>query len=119
MQLKMIGRPPPSDSVPQLAVLVHRGEGDAFPHRAAAERGVADVGDDDARLAVDALEQRRARGDRARAADDGVVRIDAERREEGVHRAAESAVEAGLAREDLAVRAVDEEAERQVLHRAR
>ena len=41
-------------------------------------------------------------GDVARAADDGVVGIDAEGREEGVHRAAQAAVEAGLAGEDLA-----------------
>ena len=103
--------------VPQLAVLVHRGEGDAFPHRTAAERGVADVGDHDAGLAVHPLEQRRAGRDRARAAHDRVVGIDAERREEGVHGAAESAIEAGFAREDLAVRAVDEEAQGQALHR--
>ena len=41
--------------VPQVAVLVHAGECDALPHRAAAERGVPDVGHDDAGLAVGPL----------------------------------------------------------------
>ena len=54
-----------------------------------------------------------------RAADDRVVRIDAERREEGVHRAAQAAVEAGVAGEDLGQRAVDDEIDRQVLRRSR
>ena len=67
------------------------------------------------RLLVDVLEERRADGDVGRAADDRVVRIDAERREEGVHRAAEAAVDAGVAGEDLGQRAVDDEVDRQVL----
>ena len=82
---------------------------EAFPRRAAAGRGVADVADDDAGLLVDVLEQGRADGDVARTADDGVVGIDAERREEGVHRAAHAPVEAGVAGEDLRQRAVDED----------
>ncbi len=114
----MIGRPPPSDSSHSLRVLFHRRERDAFPDRAAAERRVADVRYDDAGLPVDALEERRPGCDRAGAADDGIVRIDAEGREEGVHRAAQAAIEAGFTREDFAVRAVDEEPEGKVLHRS-
>ena len=72
----------------------------------------------DAALAVHPLEERRARRNRTRAAHDGVVGIDAERREEGVHRAAHAAVEAGLAREDLAERAEDDELDGQVRDRA-
>ena len=52
------------------------------------------------------------------AAHDGVVRVDAEGREEGVHRAAQAAVEAGLAGEDLAVSAVDQELDGQFPDRA-
>ena len=37
--------------VPQLLELVHRGEAQRFPRRAAAGRGVADVGDHDAAAA--------------------------------------------------------------------
>ena len=86
-----------------------------FPDRAAGHRAVADVAYDDAVLAVDLLEQRRANGDVGRTADDGVVRVDAEGQEEGVHRAAEALVEAGFLGEDLGQRAVDQEVDRQVL----
>ena len=65
--------------------------------------------DDDAGLPVDALEERRARGDVRRAAHDRVVRHRAEGSEEGVHRAAQPAVEARLAREYLGQRAVEDE----------
>jgi hypothetical protein len=107
---------PAQRGVPQLAVLIHGGERDAFPHRAAGERGVADVAYHDPRLAVDSLVEGRAGGDRSGTAHDGVVRIDAERGEEGVHGAAQAAVEPGLPRENLAIGAVDEEAQRQALH---
>ena len=72
------------------------------------------LADHDAGLAVDALEQGRADGDVARAADDGVVGHDAEGREEGVHGAAHAVVEAGLAAEDLRQRAVEHEVDGQV-----
>ena len=78
----------------------------SFPDRTAAERRVADVRDDDSGLAIHTLEERRTRRDRSGAADDGVVRVDAEWGEEGVHGAAEPAIEARFAREDLAVGAV-------------
>ncbi len=102
--------------VPELAVLVHGGKRDAFPHGAAAERGIADVGDHDSRLAIDALEQCRSGGDGTGTAHDRVVGVDAERREERMHGAAQTAVESGFAREDFAVGAVDEEAQRQSFH---
>ena len=103
------GQAPAERGVPQLAVLVHRRKRDAFPDRPAGKAGVADVADDDAGLAVDPLVERGAGGDGAGSADDGVVRIDAEGCEEGVHGAAQAAVEAGIAREDLAVGAEDQE----------
>ena len=56
-----------------------------------------------------------AHGDGAAAADDGVVGIDAEGREEGVHGAAQAAVEAGLPGEDLGHRAVEQEVDGDVL----
>ena len=96
---------------PERTVLVHRREHHRFPHRPAAHGGVADVGDDDAGPAVDALEQRRAGRDIGRAADDRVVRHDSEGREESVHRAAHALVEAGSAGEDLGQRAVKGEIE--------
>ncbi len=120
-------RQPATDGrVPQLAVLVHGRESDTLPHRATAEGTVADVGHHDAGPAIDALEQGRSRRDRARASDDGVVGVDPESGEESVHGAAETAIESGLAREHLAVGAVDEEAFRELadgdavrlLHRA-
>ncbi len=105
--------------VPQLLELVHRGEAEGLPCRAAARRRVADVGDHDARLLVDVLEQRRPHGDVGRPADDRVVRIDAERREKRVHRAAEAAVDARVAGEDLRQRSVDDKIDRQVLRSSR
>ena len=86
---------------PQGTELIHRREVQGLPHGATGQGGVTDVGDDDAGLAVDALEQGRAVRDRGGAADDRVVRVGAEGQEEGVHRAAQAAVEAGLAGEDL------------------
>ena len=101
--------------VPQLGQLAHAGHVQGLQHRAAAQGAVAQVGDDDAGLAVDPLVQRRAHGDGAAAADDGVVGIDAEGGEEGVHGAAQAAVEAGLAGEDLGHGAVEQEVDGDVL----
>ena len=100
--------------IPEHAVLVHAGKRDAFPDRTAAEGGVADVGHHDARLAIHSLEECCAGSDGTGPADDGVVGVDAEGREKRVHGAAQSAVQPGLAGEDLAVGAVDEEAEREI-----
>ena len=72
------------------------------------EEGVTDVADDDAGFVVDLLIQCRADGDIARAAHDGVVRIDAKGREEGVHRAAHAFVESRLPAEDLGQGPVDQ-----------
>ena len=101
--------------LPERVELAHAGHVEGLEHGAATERAVADVGHDDAGLAVDALIERRAHGDGAAAADDGVVGIDAKGREEGVHGAAQAAVEAGLAGEDLAHRAVKQEVDGQIL----
>ena len=86
---------------PQGAELVHRREVHGLPHGATGHGGVTDVGDDDAGLAVDALEEGRTVRDGGGATDDRVVRVGTEGQEEGVHRAAQAAVEAGLAGEDL------------------
>ncbi len=104
---------------PEHLVLVHRGEAERFPHRSAAHRSVADVGDDDAGLRVDFLEESGAGRDVRGSADDCVVRVDAERGEEGVHRAAESLVEAGLPGEDLGEGSVHEEVGREFLDAVR
>jgi len=103
--------------IPEQAVLVHRRQHQAFPDRAAGHRAVADIGDDHARLAVDFLIQGRADRDVSRATDNGVVGVDAKRQEEGMHRAAQALVEAGLLGKDLGQRAVDEEIDRQLTHR--
>ena len=104
--------------IPELAVLVHAREGDPLPHRAAAEGGVADVGHHDAGPPIHPLVEGGSGGDRSGASDDGVVRVDAKGREEGMHRSAQPAVEAGLTGEDLAVGAVDEEPCCQIAHRS-
>ena len=100
---------------PQGAELVHRREVEGLPHGAACQGGVADVGDDDAGLAVDALEQGGAVGDGGAPADDRVVRVGAEREEEGVHGAAQAPVESGLAGEDLGERPEEDEVLGEVL----
>ena len=100
---------------PQRAELVHRREVHGLPHGATGHGGVTDVGDDDAGLAVDALEECRAVRDRRGSADDRVVRVGAKGQEEGVHRAAQAAVEAGLAGEDLSESAEEDEVLGEVL----
>ena len=105
----------PQIGIPEGPVLVHGGEAQRFPGRPTACRRVADAGDDDAGAAVHALEERRAGRDPGRAADDGVVRHAAERREEGVHGAAEPAVQAGTPPEHLRHEAVHHEVDGQVL----
>ena len=113
----MIGQAAAQGFFPEIAVLVHRGERNPFPHGSAAESGVADIRHHDPRLAVHALEQGCSRSDRPRPADNRVVRIDPERREEGVHGAAQPTVETGLARENLAIGAVNEEPQGEAFHR--
>ena len=101
---------------PQRVELIHAGEVQRFPHGAAAQRAIADVADDEAVFVVDLLIQRSAGRDGRGAADDGVVRIHAEGQEERVHGAAHAHVEAGLAGEDFRQRAVQDEADGQLLH---
>ncbi len=65
--------------------LLHGREAERFPGGTAGGRGIADIGDHDSGLAVDALEQGCADADVRGAADYRVVGIDAKRSEEGVH----------------------------------
>ncbi len=104
--------------VPEELELVHGGEAEALPNRSAAGRGVADVGDDDALLLVDVLEQGGADRDVPGSADDRVVGIDAQGREEGVHRAAHALVQSRLAAEDFREGPVDQVIDRQIVGRA-
>ena len=101
--------------LPQGAELVHAGEVHGLPHGAAAQGAVADVAHHDAGLLVALLKQGRAGGDGGGAAHDGVVGVDAEGQEEGVHRPAHAVVEPVLTGEDLRQRAVDQEADGQLL----
>ena len=103
---------------PELFELVHGGEGHAFPDRTACHRSIADVGHDDTGFAVYFLIEGRADGDTAAAAYDGVVRVDAERREEGVHAAAQSFVESGRTGKNFGQCAVQQEADTEFLDRA-
>ena len=96
--------------LPEGLELVHGGEVHGLVNRAAAEGRIADVADDDALLVVVLLVQRSARCDRSGAADDGVVRVDAERQEERVHGAAHAVMEAVFTGKDLGNGAVEQEA---------
>ena len=71
--------------VPEFVKLSHRGKVHGFPDRSAAHGSVANICDDDTLFAVNLLEQRRTRRDVARATDQRIVRIHAERREERMH----------------------------------
>ena len=102
--------------LPQLGQLAHAGHVQRFHNGAAAQSAVAQVGYHDAGLAVDPLIQRSAHGDGAAAAHDGVVGIDAEGGEEGVHGSAQAAIEAGFAGEDLSHGAIQQEVDGQILH---
>ena len=100
---------------PEGLELVHGGEVHGLVNRAAAEGRIADVADDDALLVVVLLVQRSARCDRSGAADDGVVRVDAERQEERVHGAAHAVMEAVFTGKDLGDGAIEQEADGQLL----
>ena len=98
--------------VPEPAELLHPGEVDRLPDHAAAARAVADARNrDPLPPRVQALVERRAGRDRRGSADDRVVRVDAEGREERVHAPGETAVEAGLAAQDLREQPVEQEAD--------
>ena len=102
-------------ALPEGVELVHRCEGHAFEHGAAGHCAVAEVGDHDALLAVDFLVESGTHRDGTAAAHDGVVGIDSEGSEEGVHASAQTLVEAGGAGENLGDCAVDEEADAEFL----
>ena len=101
--------------LPQGLELIHGGEVQSLVDRAAAEGRIADVADDDALLVIVLLIQGSTGRDGSGAADDGVVGIDAERQEEGVHRAAHAVMEAVLTGEDLRDGAIQQEADGQLL----
>ena len=66
--------------IPKLLVLIHGSQADSFPYRSAAQGAVADVGNYDALLAVYLLKEGCTYGNICRAAYNGVVGIDSERR---------------------------------------
>ncbi|MPM09884.1 hypothetical protein SDC9_56207 [bioreactor metagenome] len=101
---------------PECTHLVHGGDHEAFPNGAAGHGAVADVADDHARFFVDEFKERRARSDAAAAADDGVVRVDAKRRKERVHRTAKSLIEAVFAGKGFAHHAVQQEVDANLLN---
>ena len=102
---------------PKGANLIHRGDHQAFPDRAAGDAAIADVANDHAGFLVAEFVERRARSDAAAAADDRVVREDAKRRKERVHGTAEALVKAVLAGERFAHHAVEQEVDRDLLDR--
>ena len=101
--------------LPEGLELIHSGEVHCLVDRAAAERRIADVADDDALLVVVLLVQRSACRNGGGAADDGVVGIDAERQEEGVHGAAHAVMEAVFTGKDLGDSAIEQETDSQLL----
>ncbi len=100
---------------PQSVELIHRGEGHAFQHRAAAHCAIAQVSDHDAFLAVHLLIKSGTDCNGSRTAHDGVVRIYSERSEKCVHGAAKTFVEASDAGKNLCHRAIEQEADSQLL----
>ena len=97
---------------PKGANLIHRGDHQALPDRAAGDGTIANVANDHAGLLVAEFVERGTRCDAAAAADDCVVREDAKRREERVHGAAESLIKAVFTREGFAHHAVEQEVDR-------
>jgi len=102
-------QPLPAAVLPEPPELAHGGEVHRLPHRAAACRAVARMGDRDRAVLRQPPPQCRPRRDPRRGADDGVVGIAAERRKEGVHRSAHAPVEAVRAHEDLGKEAIEQE----------
>ena len=92
--------------------MIHRGKDHCFPDWATTERGVADVGDHNAWLAVDPFKERGPGGNICRAADQRIVGHDAKGGEEGVHRAAQPLVKTGAPGEDFGQRAIERVIER-------
>ena len=101
---------------PQGAVLVHGSHHHGLPDRSAAQCGVAHVGDDDAGLPVDSLEQGCTSGDVGRTTDDGIVGHGAKGQEVGVHGTAQASVEACLPGKDFRQGSVEDKVFCQVLH---
>ena len=91
---------------PQRMKLIHRRKHHRFPGRPTTHAGIADVGDDDTRPAIHALEQGRTGRNIRAAAYDGVIRHHPKWREEGVHTAPQPTIKAiGLCK-NLGQRAV-------------
>ncbi len=102
---------------PQLPVLTHRGQTQPLPHGTAGRGRVTDVADDKAGFVVHLLVECRAHRDIRRAPHDGVVRIDAKGREEGVHRSCHTFVESRLPAQNLGQGPVEQISYGQILHR--
>ncbi len=102
--------------IPKLLVLIHGSQADSFPYRSAAQGAVADVGNYDALLAVYLLKEGCTYGNICRAAYYGVVGIDSERREEGMHGSAKTFLEAGFASKNLSQGSIEQKVDGQFLN---
>ena len=100
---------------PELLDLVHGSHVECFENGAASARAVTEVSDYDTLLLVSSLVDSSTESNGSSTANDRVVGHDAEGNEECVHRAAETAVEAGGSCEYLCECAVEEEVDRELL----
>ena len=108
---------PAERRIPKIAILIHRRERDSLPNRTAGEGGISNVRHHNTALAIHPLIESRARRNRTGAANNRIVGVNSKGREEGVHRAAQAAVESGFPREHFAVGAIENEAGGQALYR--
>ena len=88
--------------LPELVELIHSGEVHRLVNRAAGRGAVTGVGNNNTRLLIALFVKGNTGSDRTGAADDGVVGVNAEGEEEGVHRAAEASGEAHVLGKQLA-----------------
>ncbi len=96
--------------VPKGFELIHGGKNQAFPHGTAGHGGVAQIGYHQAGLAVYFFVKGCSYGDVAATTYDGVVGIDAEGGEKGVHTAAQAAVETGDPGKDFGQSTINQKA---------
>ena len=101
--------------VPQFAILIHGRHPEALPHRPAAQRCIADIGNHDPRLAVDQLEHSRANRYVGGATDNCIVGHGTERGKERVHRTTKALVDACLTGKDFGQRSIKDEVFSEVL----
>ncbi len=96
--------------VPKSFKLIHGRKNQTFPNGTAGHGGVAQVGDHQAGFTVDFFIEGCSHGNIAATAYDGVVGINAEGGEKGVHTAAQAPIETGYAGKDFGQSAVDQKA---------